>query len=277
VRRAILFVALFTSACASSEQPSRPEAVTGTIDLPEESAGPPDAGTVAGHGNDARIGSTSTAVFTFTGRISPPDSSVRVNHGVIRTEPSGRFTVAVRSPAHGARELEIVASSPPSRPWRARVRIVRGPRTDVRVPERDVRAPTAGVLLAPAGETPPLVQASPSRANDRAIVATLPRPRFRATATVRDAEGGTGRIRLAMTSTLVCGGEQRRMVRLLPPAQVVRIALPPGAEAPAERERSARFALDVPSGCAVRGEVFAEGTDAHGLQAVTRHIGFRYP
>ena len=62
----------------------------------------------------------------------------------------------------------------------------------------------------------------------------------------------------------------------MPPPQVEKVALPPGARAPVERQRSARIRLDARPGCTVTGEVWAEAPDAHGLQAVTRHVGFRY-
>ena len=105
----------------------------------------------------------------------------------------------------------------------------------------------------------------------------LARPSFRASAAVRDASGGTGRIRLSIESRTRCGETERTEVRTLPPAQIVNIALPPGARAPVERERSELVRLAVGEGCRVTGEVFAEGTDAHGRQAVTAHAGFEYP
>jgi hypothetical protein len=30
-------------------------------------------------------------------------------------------------------------------------------------------------------------------------------------------------------------------------------------------------------GCTVTGQAWAEATDGHGLQAVSRHVAFRYP
>jgi hypothetical protein len=74
-----------------------------------------------------------------------------------------------------------------------------------------------------------------------------------------------------------CGDRTRRQTRYRPPAQIASVALPPGTPAPVERSRAERVALPAPRGCSVRGEVWAEATDAHGLQAVTRHLGFRHP
>lgn len=261
VRRSAVVICVLVAGCSGDAgQPHRESAVTAKVDL-----------------DKPRAATTSSAVFTFSGKVSPPDSKVSVSDGAVRVEPSGRFTVAVASPRAGSKEVKLAATNPGSRSWRLNVRVARGQPKRVKVPERDVLAPTAGLLLEPGGGAPPSVQASPSRADDAPDVVTLSEPAFRATAVVRDAEGGTGRIRLAMEGTTRCGSTERPIVRLLPPAQIVRIAIPPGAWAPVERERSARFRLDVRPGCSVRGEVLAEGTDAHGLQAVTHHAGFRYP
>lgn len=260
------------------DPPDRERVVTAEIDLPGAGqAGPPDAGTARGHGAEGLIGTTSTGVFSFTGRVDPPDSRVTVSRGAVRVEPSGRFTVAVASPASGSRPLRVDAAKPGHRPWRAEVRVTRAAPARVTVPERDATAPSAALLFEPGGGAAASVQASPSREGEPPDYVTLARPRFRATGTVRDAVGGTGRIRLSVTTTTRCAEGEERDVRQLPPAQIVDIALPPGASAPVERQRTARFAFPTPPGCSVRGEVLAEGTDAHGRQAVTRHAGFVYP
>jgi hypothetical protein len=278
-RRALALLTVLAAGCGGGEtkRPREAPAVTGAVDVEAPRAGAPDAGTRAGHGNDGAVGTTNAAVFSFTGTVRPADSRLRVSEGVVRVEPSGRFTVAVASPRSGAKRVRIEASRSGSRPWSTDVRVVRGSPATVEVPERDTEAPTAALLVEPGAGAGPVVQASPARARERPEVVTLPRPSFRATAVVRDAEGGTGRIRLAVVTTTRCGRSERRRVRLLPPAHIVRIAIPPGARAPVERSRSARFRLEAGAGCTVRGEAFAEGTDAHGRQAVTRHAGFRYP
>jgi hypothetical protein len=273
---ALLLIALLAGCGGGPDQPSRDLAVTGEVDLEKPRAGAPDAGTAAGHGNEGVIATTGVAVFSFTGKVEPPDSRVSASDGAVRVERSGRFTVAVASPKSGSKTVRIAAAKPGHRTWRTEIQVLRGEPGRVSVPERDVEAPTAALLLEPGPGTPATVQGSPSRAGDEPDFVTLPAPVLRVTAAVRD-EGGTGRIRLSIVSTTRCGDSERRKVRHLPPAQVVRIALPPGASAPVERERSARLRLDAPRGCNVRGEVFAEGTDAHDRQAVTRHAGFRYP
>lgn len=276
VRRTIL-LCLLAAGCGNGGS-ERPESlrVTGAVDLERPRAGAPDAGTVAGHGADGAVGTTSAAALSFTGRVSPPDSEVRVSEGDVRVEPSGRFTVAVAAPGRGAKGVRIDATKPGHAPWHIDVRVVRGAPTRVTVPERDATAPTAALVVDAGGGEPPRVLASPSRRDDRPEVVALAHPSFRATAVARDA-GGTGRIRLSLTTTTRCGAGERRSTRYLPPAQIENIALPPGTRAPLERERSARIRLPLRPGCTVRGEVWAEATDAHGLQAVTRHAGFRHP
>lgn len=277
---AVALAAMLPSACGGADDP-RPglqeRAVAGTIQLPRPQGGPPDAGTARGHGNEAVLGTTSTAAFSFTGTVDPPESEVSISSGTVRVEPSGRFTVAVASPRSGSKELSVEATASGHRPWRAEVSVVRAAPASVEVPERDTTAPTAALLFEPGAGADRRVLASPSRAGDPPDFVRLARPSFRATGTVRDATGGTGRIRLSVTTTTRCAATVKQAVRQLPPAQIVDIALPPGASAPVERERSARFDLPVPPGCSVRGEVLAEGTDAAGRQAVTHHAGFVYP
>jgi hypothetical protein len=252
-------------------------AVKGTVDLAKPQAGAPDAGTAAGHGNDLAVATTASDVFSFTGRVDPPDSHVEASDGVVRVEPTGRFTVGLASPRSGMKSLRLSATHPGRRPWSFEVRVTRGAAVRVAVPERDEEAPSAAVLLAPGGGVTPIVQPSPSKAGERPEVVRLAQPAFRAHAAVRDASGGTGRIRLSIESRTRCGKTGRTEVRTLPPAQIVTIALPPGARAPVERQRSELVRLKVGDGCSVTGEVFAEGTDAHGRQAVTAHAGFKYP
>ena len=278
VRRTTLTIALLLVAgCGGSDDSAPTERrVTGSVDLAKPRAGAPDAGTAAGHGADAGVGTTGAPAFSFTGRVEPPDSAVRVSEGAVRVEPNGRFTVAVASPSRGTKQVTIEATKPGHRPWRIDVRVVRGQPGSVRVPDDDVIAPTAALLLRPGGGRQPVVQVSPSRQGDRVEVTRLAQPVLRATAVARD-EGGTGRIRLSVVTTTRCGDQERRRVRYLPPPQIENVAIPPGASAPVERQRSARIPLDTNRNCTVTGEVWAEATDAHGRQAVTRHAGFEYP
>jgi hypothetical protein len=272
--RIVLVALVALAGCGGESKPAgAPPAVSGSVDLEKPQAGPPDAGTSAGHGNEAAVATTSADVFSFTGRVQPADSEVEVSDGVVRVEPSGRFTVATTAPASGTKDVRIDAAKAGHRPWSLDVRITRAAASRVRVPERDDEAPSAAVLLRAGGRE--IVQSSPSRAGERPEVVALPEPRFVATAAVRDPVGGTGRIRLSVELLRRCGEAEKPRVRTIPPAQIENIALAPGAAAPVERQRSK--VIELRGGCSYTGELFAEGTDAHGLQAVTAHIGFRYP
>lgn len=259
----------------SKPAPGPGAAVSATVELTKATAGAPDAGTRAGHGNDVVNATTAADVFSFTGRVDPPDSAVRVSDGVVRVEPSGRFTVATTAPAAGVKRVRIDATLAGHRPWSLDVRLSRGEPQRVEVPEQDDVAPSAALALRSGDDV--VVQPSPSRAGERADVVRLDEPRFEAIAAVRDSTGGTGRIRISIRRVDRCGGTARESTQSIPPAQIVNIALPPGAQAPVERQRSRQIELRPRDGCSVRGEVLAEGTDAHGRQAVTAHIGFAYP
>ncbi len=102
------------------------------------------------------------------------------------------------------------------------------------------------------------------------------RPRPAARRRPRRRHGSRPRRRRRRGHDRRAGALVHRPRRHLPPPQIENIALAPGARAPAERERTARLDVATGRGCTVRGEVWAEATDGHGNQAVTRHAGFRY-
>lgn len=141
----------------------------------------------------------------------------------------------------------------------------------VAVPERDATPPTATIAVRAGGRE--IVSASPSSPGDELRSVTLRRPRLEATAIARDPEG-TGRIRLSLVYERTCDGVTRRVTQYRPPAQIANVRVAPGAQAPTTRRRSARIALR--PGCSATGEVYAEATNAHGLQAVSRHVRFSY-
>ncbi len=141
----------------------------------------------------------------------------------------------------------------------------------VRVPERDATPPLAELRLEPGGGEPAVVHRSPVRAGDGPAVA-LARPEVRATAVIRDPDGGTGRIRLTVRWEADCGGERRGRTVHLPPSQIERIRIAPGVLAPVERRRSGRIRL--PRGCEVTGEAFADATNASGLESFSDPVRF---
>jgi len=271
---AVALIALLAGCGGDGKRAAGPP-IAASLDLATATAGAPDAGTSAGHGNDVANATTAADVFSFTGRVAPADSRVRVSDGEVRVEPSGRFTVATTAPSSGTKRLRVDASKAGRQPWSIEVRLTRAAPRDVRVPEQDGEAPSAAVALEQLGRT--VVRPSPSRAGETPEVVRLAEPGFDATAAVHDSEGGTGRIRLTVMRTETCDGTAREATQSFPSAQIVNIAIPPGARVPAERQLSKRIDLELRDGCSVSGEILAEGTDAHGRQAVTAHIGFAYP
>jgi hypothetical protein len=145
-------------------------------------------------------------------------------------------------------------------------------RASVRVPDRDASPPLALITLSPGGGAAPIVHRSPVRPR-RAAPVTLARPEVRATALIRDPEG-TGRIRLTVKYVADCAGNRQPRVIHLPPAQIERIRLAPGARAPVQRTRSGRIGL--PAACRVEGEAFADATNALGLESFSDPVRFVY-
>jgi hypothetical protein len=148
-----------------------------------------------------------------------------------------------------------------------------GDESRVRVPERDATPPLAQLRLDPGGSAPVLVRRSPVRKQPAPAV-TLARPEVRATALIRDRDGGTGRIRLSVHWVEECAGGRRRRTVDLPPSQIERIRVAPGVLVPVERRRSARVAL--PRACRVTGKAFADATNASGLESFSDPVRFRY-
>ncbi len=143
-------------------------------------------------------------------------------------------------------------------------------RGHVRVPARD-RTPPLALLRLETRE--PVVHDSPVRPVPRPAV-RLERPELRATALIRDADGGTGRIRVSVVYATRCDGVERQHAEYVPPAQLEVIRIAPGARVPAQRERRARVRF--PDRCAVTGKVFAEATNAHSLESFSDPIWFEY-
>ena len=208
MRSAALIVAvLLLAACGSESKPAPPLAngETGAATSEPAVAGPPDAGTRAGHGAD--------------------------------------LAAQFAQPARG----------------------------DVRVPATDMTPPLAMLRLDGGGA--PVVHASPVQPRPRPAL-RLSRPRFSATALIRDGDGGTGRIRVSVVYTTRCDGVDRQHGDYFPPAQIESIRIAPGVRVPVQRLRSADVRL--PDGCDAHGKVFAEATNAAGLEAFSDPIWFRY-
>ena len=143
----------------------------------------------------------------------------------------------------------------------------------MRVPKVD-RTPPLAVLRLDLGDgDEPLVRRSPEGPRPAAPI-VLSRPAFTATALVRDMDGATGRIRVSAVYVTVCDGRRQEHGAYFPPAQIVNIRIPPGALAPTQRVRSAT--IEFPAGCKVSGRVYAEATNAHGLESISDPIRFTW-
>jgi hypothetical protein len=207
--------------------------------------------TAACGGGPARPGGDATAPDTGTraghrgdpaalagGDVGAPDAGTRAGH---RGDPAALFA----QPARGT----------------------------VRVPEHDATPPLALLRLDPGGGAAPIVHDSPVRRR-RAPVVRLPRPELAATALIRDADGGTGRVRVSVVYVTRCGGTSRQHGDYFPPAQIETIRIAPGVRVPVQHRRSARVRF--PPGCDAYGKAFAEATNAQGLESFSDPIWFSY-
>lgn len=283
MRRAAVFpaVCVLLPACGGGDDegprdrpPERP-AVQGTVDLERGASGPPDAGTRGGHGGDQAVGVASGPSFAFRGRVRPADSELTIRsvppgrRATVDADASGRFLAEVRGLRPGPNAFRVEGRKPGHVPWSVDVRVVRRPAAagGVEVPERDGTPPEATMRFRHAGGT--VVRRSPVQPWRRPPVALRERT-LRLTAVVRDAEG-TGRVRVSLFYRAPCRGGA--VTRNFPPAQVERVRVAPGARVPSRRSRSVRVRLPP---CTARGRAWADATNAHGLEAFSTPIRFRY-
>jgi hypothetical protein len=186
----------------------------------------------------------------------PPPVSGDVGVGVDEAAIGGPPDAGTRA-GHGA-DLDALFSQPA--------------RGVIRVPDAD-RTPPLALIRLDAGARTPVVHDSPVRRRRSAIV-RLVRPEIAATALIRDADGGTGRIRVSLVYVTRCDGTDRQHAKYFPPPQIESIKIAPGVRVPAQLTRSARVRF--PAGCRVSGKVFAEATNASGLESFSDPIWFVY-
>jgi len=258
-----LSLAIGLSGCGGNDR--RPTgAVSGTVDLPRRAP--------AITGGEA---------FGFTGRVTPAASAVTVatadgSQGPVVVERSGRFSAAVGGLRPGTNHIRLRATRPGHRPWRVNLRVARrSAAPEVIVPRLDTVPPVALLRFRAAPGKPGVLGVSPSAPGDHHQVVNLTEPSFNATAITRDA-GGAGRIRLSTTYRTRCGDRVGPTHVSLPPAQIENVRLAPGTRISVEETRTATMRLDAAPGCSVSGQAWAEATDAQGLQAVSRHVAFKY-
>jgi hypothetical protein len=115
----------------------------------------------------------------------------------------------------------------------------------------------------------------------------LAAPRLRGTTLGVDSNGGVARVRVSISERIACRGAggrrfERRRRRYFPPPQIERIRAAPGAVLPRLRTRSLLLSL-IGARCGpnadaveVRGQLWGEAINGHGLEAVTPHIHFSF-
>jgi len=178
--------------------------------------------------------------------------------------PSGGGSSGPAVPDGGVREGHGVDDQAPPRE-----------RGSIVVPETDATPPQPVVRLARARAT--LDQGAPRVrvARNAPVVVTV---------VGRDRDGGMGRARVALRARLTCrlpdgGLVTRALVRYVPPPQVERIRLTPGTRTRTELIQTVthRFENATCQGGALErfsGEVWADTTNASGLDATSKHIHF---
>ena len=281
----VLLFALAAAGCGGDDEPApRPDAVRLAIDAERAGgAGAPDAGTAAGHGADLAVTARGPSV-RVTGRVAPADAIVRVNGPARGAEAranvggDGRFAAEVDGLRPGANAVRVEAARRGMRGARRELRIVRmAPARGegrVAVPTADRTPPDAVLRLRNGGRAVTAV-APVRRARGGAL--RLEDPVLDLEARVRDADGGTGRVRVSVRYAQDCGGRGRLVTGYFPPAEIARVRLPPGTLAPAQRRRRARLRLEPGGpGCVARGRAWADATNAHGLEAFSDPIRFAY-
>jgi hypothetical protein len=148
-------------------------------------------------------------------------------------------------------------------------------RGSIVVPETDPTPPLPVVRLA--GRRATLESGAPR-------VLVPPDEPFAVTVVGRDPDGGMGRARVAIRARFTCrsaDGEVARLLRLVryvPPPQIVRIRIAPGTRIRTELRRTVTQRFDTRCGAGYlerfSGEAWADVTNASGLDATSKHIRF---
>lgn len=261
---------------------SVPRQVQGELELPRAQAGAPDAGTRGGHGADRYVLRAPTAEALIRGRVEPASARVKLVDSAGRRQarvlprPDGSFSALLPDlPRNGAATFRLSASADGAAPWRTEIVASRRPGAPaarmVRVPARDDTPPLAALLLHYGDR---VVSSVAPVLPDRDAPLQLELPELDLTALTRDADGGTGRIRVSMTYVRSCDGAVERRTRHFPPSEIARVRVAPGAVVPAERRRRARVQFE--PGCRIRGKAWADATNASGLESFSDQIHFDY-
>jgi hypothetical protein len=278
----VLVSALVWAGCEEQDDGSAgpPPVVSGTLELERSQAGAPDAGTRAGHGADRYVLEAAGAHAFISGRVRPASARVRLvdesgrRRARVLPAPDGSFSALLPDlPRGGVVTFRLTARAGRAEPWRTEIVASRaaGSPTAVRVPERDDTPPLAGLLLRDGDRV--VSSVDPVR-RDREAALRLSGPRPTLTALTRDADGGTGRVRVSVRYRQRCGAAGSLRTAYFPPSEIARVRVTPGARVPAERRRHAELRLR--PGCSAQGKAWADATNASGLESFSDQIHFEY-
>jgi hypothetical protein len=294
LRALVAALALALAACDDDRSPAPPSptAVKGSLDLERsQGAGPPDAGTQAGHGGDRFVVTADGPTATITGTVRPRSARIRLTDTTgrrtarVNVAPDGTFTAVLADLPPGEVVIfDLTATLPGAAPWKTQIAASRSddqgasaPR-DLAVPRHDSTPPTAVLLFNADGRT--VSSVSPVRP-DKDPPVPLRSPALALTALVRDDDGGTGRIRVSLAYDRECGDRDtgrrtvQRVTHYFPPSEIARVKLVPGTRAPAERVRRATVRLEARGGsCVIRGKAWADATNASGLESFSDQVPF---
>jgi len=127
-----LLAAVAVAGCGEKDEPapSRARAVTGTLELARPAAGPPDAGTMAGHRAPDAIASTREASLAFDGRVAPASSRVTLAREGGRAQRvavgrDGAFRARAAGLRRGQNRYVLRGRAAGLSPWRADISITR--------------------------------------------------------------------------------------------------------------------------------------------------------
>ena len=157
----------------------------------------------------------------------------------------------------------------------------------VAVPHEDGSPPTVTIRLATPRSARTLAEASqpPGRVHGSSV--DLAKARLLGTTVGEDPNGGVARVRVSISERITCRDADARQFerprrRYFPPPQIERVRAAPGALLPTRRRRSLQMSL-IGARCGphadaveVRGQLWGEAINGHGLEAVTPHIHFSY-
>jgi hypothetical protein len=124
--------AALLAGCGEKAEPPAPRltAVTGTLDLARPAAGPPDAGTTAGHRTPDATASTKRTALAFSGRVEPATSRVTLRPAGGKAAPvdvadDGSFRARAGRLKRGVNRFVLEGRAASLAPWKVDIAITR--------------------------------------------------------------------------------------------------------------------------------------------------------